>query len=139
MTSVESRRYNCIAWAAEDDKRRWWWPDTQSNYYWPPGFPRQETVDAFVAIFGALGYSVCDNTSIEQGYDKVAIYTKNGKPTHAARQLTSGSHAGRWTSKMGPDVDIVHDLEALCGSEYGQISVIMRRPTSRMSNDEVST
>jgi hypothetical protein len=34
VTSPETPKYNCIAWAAgKDDK--WWWPDKNNQYYWP--------------------------------------------------------------------------------------------------------
>lgn len=137
-TSTESPKYNCIAWAAGDNSR-WWWPDSQDLYFWPQDFPRQETVDAFVAVFVSLGYSVCDNSTLEDGYEKVAIFAKDGKPTHAARQITSGNQAGRWTSKMGRGIDIVHDLEAASGPAYGEVRVIMRRPASRTNSDTIST
>ena len=60
----------------------------------------------------------------EAGYVKVALYAKDGKWTHAARQLESG----RWTSKLGIYEDIEHAApQDLCGDLYGQIHNVMRR------------
>ena len=57
---------------------------------------------------------------------KIAIYVNpDGKPTHAARQLSSG----QWTSKLGQLEGIEHNiLEGLTGSEYGTVAVMMKRP-----------
>lgn len=51
------------------------------------------------------------------------IYTKDGSPTHAARQLPNG----KWSSKLGPDADISHEISALDGPCYGGVEVVMRR------------
>ena len=125
LTSPETPFYNCIAWAA-GDTRRWWWPDPNDQYYWPPGMPRNETLQAFVLLFKELGYSVCENAKHEEAFEKIAIYVDDstGKPTHAARQVDSG----RWTSKLGSLVDIEHDLNGVTGTRYGSVTVIMRRP-----------
>lgn len=130
-TSPETTAYNCIAWAA-GDIRRWWWPDPFFLYYWPPGIPRQETTDAFIALYESLGYEVCQNSDYEDGYEKIALYVSGlGKPTHAARQLPNGS----WTSKLGRSFDVEHDLPeevARLGSNplfhYGIVAVVLRRP-----------
>jgi hypothetical protein len=66
---------------------------------------------------------VCAGADAEPGFDKVAIYTLGGVPTHAARQLPSG----RWTSKLGLRQDIEHELHNLDGDEYGQAELFMRR------------
>jgi len=122
ITSPRDHSYNCIAWAA-GDTTRWWWPTDQS--YWPPGLASRETVEAFVELFRGMGYERCDDTSLEAGWEKIAIYAREGnRPTHAARQLPDGT----WTSKLGRDVDITHgSLEALHSGVYGDPVVIMRR------------
>ena len=90
VTSPPDRKYNCIAWAA-GDTRRWWWPDPppdDEGYHWPPGVSNEETVAAFIAVFVTLGYEPCDETAVELGWERVALYaTADGVPTHAARQL----------------------------------------------------
>jgi hypothetical protein len=123
VTSPKTPRYNCIAWAA-GDQTRWWWPDANSQYFWPPGVPREESLDAFVQAFRALGFVLCDDASFEQGCEKVAIYTIFGSPTHAARQLGPSG----WTSKLGPQEDITHHLEGVQGAEYGTVTAVLKRP-----------
>lgn len=121
IESPQDDSYNCIAWAAgaNDD---WWWP--ASPYYWPPGLPKANTVQSFITAFEQQGYSVCENVELEPGYEKVVIYAKEGRPTHAARQLPSGS----WTSKLGEDYDIEHQsLHGVEGYYYGTIAVALRR------------
>lgn len=126
VTSDRTRRYNCIAYAAKDD-RRWW--SYKVGYRWPA--ERSDKVFALVEVFKSLGYEKRDatETSLEDKYEKVAIYAKQGCWTHAARQLPSG----KWTSKLGVDEDIEHDTpECLCGGgdAYGKIHCIMRKAKS---------
>lgn len=122
ITSPRSRTYNCIAWAA-GDVHRWWWPDAQGLYYWPPNVSRTETIQAFIDAYGQLDYSLCDTGALEGGHEKVAIYARKDRPTHVARQLADG----RWTSKLGPNVDIEHGLAGLKGSRYGNVAAVLRR------------
>lgn len=138
--------YNCIAWAA-NDTRVWWWPDP--NAYWPPWIKRREsTVACFVRTFRWLGYRVCQDSTLESGYEKVVLYAihqsrtaqlppeqwqgmSDWMPTHMARQLSDGT----WTSKCGGSEDISHfTLDALesygpqvIREEYGCPVVYMRR------------
>jgi hypothetical protein len=62
VTSPQTPEYNCIAWAAGDDER-WWWPGPHPHVYWPPGFPRIETIDNFIAAFATLRYEICDKVT----------------------------------------------------------------------------
>lgn len=119
-TSPQDVRYNCIAWAARD-KTRYWWPNPQ--YYWPTGVPMETTVAAFVEAFGTLGYSMSRTADQEPGKEKIAIFADGDEPKHAARQMGSGM----WTSKLGPNIDIAHELEGLQGKEYGDVAVILER------------
>lgn len=121
-TSDPTPDYNCIAWAA-GDASIWWWPDQAAMCYWPEGVAREETLAAFVAAYGTLGYALCDDNGLEKGLEKIAIYAKNGVPTHAARQLKNGE----WTSKLGRHEDIEHALGALEGSEYGKVAIYLSR------------
>lgn len=125
ITSEATANYNCIAWAA-DDNNVWWWPDPYGDYYWPAGVTREESLDAFVAAYGKLGYEPCTSGVLENTFEKVAIFVDaGGAPTHAARQLPSG----RWTSKLGRLEDIEHvTLDELCGEAYGKIGIFLRRP-----------
>lgn len=119
ITSGPTEEYNCVAWAA-NSKTAWW--SHLEGYYWP--VTRTPDIQSLVAVFASLGYEVCDNISVEDAYDKVALYAVDGQWTHAARQLPDG----RWTSKLGLDEDIEHTTpEALCSSHYGVVHCIMRR------------
>ncbi len=82
------------------------------------------TIHAFKQAYATLGYVECEDSSVEKGYEKIAIYAYNGKPTHAARQLRNG----RWTSKLGPNVDIEHFVPgAIERSAYGLVVAYMKR------------
>ena len=119
ITSEQDNTYNCIAWAAgyNDD----WWSHLE-DYFWIG--ERDAGIQSLVAVFVALGYTVCDSDAPEVGYEKVALYAKNGNWEHAAWQLESGS----WTSKLGVDEDIEHAApNDLCGDLYGEVHCIMRR------------
>lgn len=122
-TSPIDDGYNCIAWAAEDTER-WWWPDPQEQKYWPATVPRAETVDAFVQAYGLLGYSHTTDASVEPGTQKVAIFAdERGTPKHASRQLPDGW----WTSKLGQQIDIEHELSAVEGPTYGKVTIVLAR------------
>lgn len=122
--SIESNptvNYNCVAWAAGETHRRWW----PFNAYWPPGVPRELTLEGFVAAFRTLGYEPCDNDGLEGGYEKVSIYSRAGTPQHMARQMPSGT----WTSKLGNEHDIYHDtLAGVESFRYGTVVQYLRRP-----------
>jgi hypothetical protein len=122
VTSPIDPLYNCVAWAA-GNSTRWWWPDAPGIGYWPPGVPREETITAFVAAFGTLGYQPVGDPSLEPGVGKVAVFAKAGVPTHACRQLANG----KWTSKLGESEDIEHDLDGVAGAIYGSVAVVLRR------------
>lgn len=129
FTSVRTVSYNCIAWAASE-QHRVWWPSIMPGAYWPRAAPRVETIEAFVAAFATIGYQSCEGDSLEQGFEKVAIFAKDGKPTHAARQLSDGI----WTSKLGKSVDVSHALGGLKGDKYGEPVHFLKRPILRQTN-----
>ncbi len=123
LTSPPTINYNCVAWAAEDVER-WWWPlDRDKQSYWPEGALKEETVPAFVDAFARLGYVVASDPAHEPALQKVAIFVRNGRPEHMARQLADG----RWTSKMGDKHDIAHSLRDLEGEAYGKVAQILSR------------
>lgn len=126
VTSEATDDYNCVGWAASETDPGQWWPLPDApEYYWPPGARRDETLEAFEEGFGQLGYTVCEDESHEAGFEKIAVYTSRGVPTHVARQLPDGN----WTSKLGAWEDIQHlALRDLAGGMYGQPALFMRRP-----------
>lgn len=130
-TSPFDEGYNCIAWAAGDTKK-WWWPDPLEQLYWPPEVPRQQSLDAFVKAFALLGYSARCDASCETDKHKVAIFVNSSQtPTHAARQLANG----KWTSKLGQQIDIEHELVAIEGPLYGTVAIILAKDIKTQSND----
>ena len=120
-TSPATPVYNCIAYAL-GQVDRWWWP--HHDAHWPLACPLEETIPVFQAAFRVFGYEKCENDQLEIGYEKIALYAKDNKPTHAARQLSNG----RWTSKCGQNVDIEHKLRELEGKKYGKVAMYFRRP-----------
>jgi hypothetical protein len=118
------RRYNCIAWAVEDTAH-WWQP---GRYWRPADWPSNDFgLGALEGMFRTFGYEDCGSDwSLEPGYAKVALYASGGWVyTHAARQLPTG----KWTSKLGKDIDIEHDDPAVvAGGLYGEMMQIMKRP-----------
>lgn len=130
ITSPATSDYNCIAWAAEEDDS--WWDPTDLDEYWPDGVPRELTLEAFILAYQTLGYFPCNNSELEEGFQKIAIYAKQdsvedaGQPTHVARQLLNG----QWTSKIGDFEDIEHELDSLTGYYYGEVVQILKRPIS---------
>jgi len=120
LTSPPTPQYNCIAWAFGDTAKRYW-PKTK-GFFWPNGIRNEEDLQSFQELFGLLGYGGNENEELESGYTKVALFSKAGKPQHAARQLSSGL----WTSKLGPQVDVSHSLQSMSNGVYGNVSRILK-------------
>ena len=129
ITSNADDNYSCVSWSVNDTKRYWWPYRSVSPYiYWPPGLLREETVEAFVALYEYCMFTQCESPVCEVGYDKVAIYALDDTPTHAARCWCEDRG---WSSKLGEENDILHHaLDALEGSEYGRVVTIMKRRRS---------
>jgi len=126
VTSPDEWVYNCVAHAADRTDARWWpTADEVEGVFWPESVPRDETIEAFILVFGTLGYTPCGDSILETGFETIAIYVDlNGVPCHVARQLTSG----RWTSKLGGWEDIEHDtLTAVESSDYGKATHFLKR------------
>ena len=97
--------------------------------YWPPEIPRCYRVESYREAFAALGFAVAAGQAYEEGYEKVALWAKAGRPTHAARQIDGKF----WTSKLGRMADIKHELGGVSGNEYGEVLIILRRPLAPSS------
>jgi hypothetical protein len=127
FTSAEDSGYNCVAWAM-GDKGRNWDPLNGSRYYWPLD-SGDNSLDAYIRAFRTQGFESCLDAALEEGVEKIAIYTVNEQHTarclfkHVARQLPSG----KWTSKCGETFDLSHRLEALEGDKYGKATHFMKR------------
>ncbi len=126
----EPAKYNCIAFVVGDTSRYWWpnlnFPEPDVDY-WPQGVPHLETVDTFVLAFATVGFTVCESADLEEGYEKIAIYSHDRIVRHSAIQQANG----RWRSKLGPHEDIETTLDGLVGPCYGNIAVFLRRPTRK--------
>ncbi|MCU0346165.1 MAG: hypothetical protein MUC59_04450 [Saprospiraceae bacterium] len=77
----------------------------------------------FAQFFQRFGYLPCGDGELEPGFQKIALFAKGKKPSHAARQLPDGA----WTSKIGAWVDVRHTLEAMEGGMYGEVVQYFRR------------
>ena len=125
--------YNCIAFAF-GDTQNWWWPKKGFGYYWPPGFPLDDSVDNLIRIFEVHGYSCCDSPGPESGYERVVIFCQNRKFKHASRQVRSG----RWASKLGLEQDIEHErAEHVACSAYGTVEQFLRRKRDDWEPDPI--
>jgi hypothetical protein len=94
---------------------------------WPASAPMEETIPAFELMLLDQGFVLCTDDRLEGGFTKGALFADaDSFPTHAARQLPSG----KWTSKLGKDIDIEHDLHALEGDTYGRVVRLFRRTTT---------
>jgi hypothetical protein len=131
LISKKTKRYNCLAWAAEHNDAWWGMPPDGVS---PDDVLHDETVEGAIRLFEHLGFSRTDDASLTPGVLKVAIYGDTEGYTHAARQLPNG----KWTSKIGKLQDIEHDsLAALTSTEalfgtvedkaYGQVVRIMTK------------
>jgi len=130
-TSGESSDYNCVAWAAGETHT---WYDAMFPHLWPRGLPRSPLLRSYVRLFESHGYAVCEDAGIEEGFEKIALYTDEfGAFTHAARQLENGW----WTSKLGDWEDIEHpSLENVSSGSYGTVAAILRRPIESSSGNQ---
>jgi hypothetical protein len=136
VVSPKDKSHNCIAYAAGDTTRKW---DPSMipfpGYYWPPNADRGREPDALKSVFESIGYEVCENGDLEEGYEKVALYvsSENGRWTHAARQQQNGE----WTSKLGNEQDIRHrSPHCFGGSDYGDVVYFMKRIRAGAGDEE---
>ena len=124
ITSPIDWDYNCVAWVVGDNTR-WYEPfgdvllSASPPYYWPegiPGRPNDKSYATYIGLFESYGFRAADNELVEPGYTKIAIYVKDDEFRHVARQTADG----RWSSKIGKQEDIIHELRALeSGGPYG--------------------
>jgi len=128
--------YNCFAWAAQYDNV-FWQPlplDKRPliafdgvSYDWPFGAANDSRLSTMISIFSNLGYIVCVDGSLEDGFRKIAFYGTEDEVTHAARQLVAGKDRGKWTSKLGPWFEIQHgDATTIEGKEYGPVNEYLK-------------
>ena len=130
ITSPANEAYNCVAWCLNDTKNYWWpAPFKLPGVYWPPGIKKEETVEAFIALFEDQSFIKCESRDFELDHDKIAIFgAPLGTPTHAARWRQEDRG---WNSKLGEENDILHhSLESIEGEVYGRVVQVMKRNRS---------
>jgi hypothetical protein len=124
LTSVSTSTYNCAAWAVGLDTI---WLDHFRQYSWPNGITRNEKLESYIKVFEFYGFEECNDGAIEEEFEKIVIYAKNGNFKHVSRQLPSG----KWTSKLGSAEDIEHETpNGLVSDFYGTVARFMKRALS---------
>lgn len=127
LTSDPNSLYNCIGFAmgmndvcvalVHPQKLFWCW--------WPPTAHPDLNPKSLIEAFEYFGFTVCPDGKIEPGYDKVALYEKDGNWQHAAII----EEENLYHSKMGVWWDIVHRGGDLFHDDsYGDIYAYMKRP-----------
>ena len=76
----------------------------------------------FDNFYSRKRYFVCGRSAAdcrhEQNRHKIALFCKDGKPSHAAKE---SGYEGWWESKLGGYIRIIHRLEQLEGHNYGAV------------------
>ena len=123
VTSAATPDYNCIAWSA-GDVEHWWQP----GVHWPIAASDDDYgIGILEQAFLALGFEDCNDSTLELGYVKGALYGSSLFYTHAARQLPDA----KWTSKLGGAEDIEHDTpDDVAGGIYGEVVQFMKRASA---------
>ena len=134
VTSDPDVKYNCIGfaigfndiWVAPSPRMI---PSRVPWFWWPACVPFDDQPDSLIQTFEYFGFEVCNNDYVEAGFDKVALYSHNGKWKHAARIIGDGVYH----SKLGECFDIIHrrgdvmEHSANPDESYGKPFVFMRR------------
>lgn len=83
-------------------------------------------MEAFEDCLKASHWERTEDRSVQPDLKKIALYASvvDGQPTHAARQLATGA----WTSKLGEELDLTHELHELEGPAYGTVVAIYAKP-----------
>ena len=120
ITSEPNDDYNCIAYAIGEETG--WWTHA-GNYRWPNA-RRSPSIDSLIEMLVGQDFEICDDGEETAGFDKIALYAKDGNWKHAAVQLPGGA----WSSKLGAYEDIRHATpESLAGEFNGNVHCFMRR------------
>lgn len=122
LLSPTSYYYNCIAYAMGMQDR--WVDSADLPWHWWPPVIKGETEQDLVEAFRYFGFEPCGmDDSIDEAYDKVALYHKEGRWTHAARIVADGVYH----SKFGASYDGTHSRGDVLQAQYGEPYVIMQR------------
>lgn len=122
LLSPFSFQYNCIAFAMGMTDR--WVDDSDIAWHWWPPIEKGPSVDHLKRAFRYFGFEECGmDDSIDELYDKIAIYHLAGRWTHAAKIVA----AGIYHSKFGESYDGCHSSGGVLRAQYGDVCLIMRR------------
>lgn len=98
--------FNCIGWALG-----------MNNHFIWPGY----NIENFDDLIDKAGGEECEDGKLEPGFTKIALFGSDlgykTEPTHMARQLSNG----KWTSKLGGNGKIIHELNEMEGGCYGHV------------------
>jgi len=88
-------------------------------------------MESLKQVFLRLEFQPGNDSRMEGGYQKAALYEREGAWTHAAIQMSNG----RWRSnKMGKGPVIEHQSpQSLSSYIYGEPTTYMRRATDAVS------
>ena len=75
------------------------------------------------ALFWQAGFEPCDDGGLVAGTEKIALFAIGDEFTHVAKQTAEG----HWSSKLGEDCDIEHELEALVAAAQQLPALALRR------------
>ena len=117
VTGEATCKYNCIEWSlCQDDE--WVWPQVDD------AGDDDGTVEIsdFDEFYQDKGFTICGTSSADCRPEcrkrKVALFAKNGEPTHASKEILDG---GWWESKRGKNIKIMHKLDQMEGGDYGDV------------------
>ena len=123
--------YNCIGfaigyedvWVAPSQRGRIPW------FWWPETVAFNDLPGSLIATFQYFDFEICTNDLPEEGFDKVALYSKDGHWKHAARIIGENLYH----SKLGESYDIFHrggdvlNRSTRPEDSYGEPFIFMRR------------
>lgn len=126
--------YNCIAWAMQLDDR-WVDPCDRPGHWWPKNVEKTSSPSALIHAFEAMGFTLCDNHNLEEGFDKVVLYKKEDADqwTHAARIVSEDVEY----SKFGEGWDGMHSTNVLCETGKGFAGLSYGIPYAYMKRDKL--
>ena len=124
--------FNCIAHSL-GIRNMSIWPAKLELWVWDKSLPYINTINNFVNLYRKFNYEICEDSSWEPDYDKIALYISilscRNTVSHAAKQIDSYW----WSSKMGGDELFEHDLEAIENKNVGTKYVFLKRPKNLSS------
>ena len=129
----ESLNFNCIMYAIGGQRYNIWpsyfrpigYNTDKREVFWPTDLPNSESLNNFIAMFRKFKYELCDDSSYEPDFRKIAIFCYFGTNQVSHASLMIGEDL--WASKIGKGHIIQHKLESLCGEVYGELRCFMKR------------